>query len=163
MHKKQDTIEASLGSWPSGGTAAWPPADSGLQPLTSAATQLENIQRADVGGGPFPGSSWCHCSGLEPGLAGSVWTGLTWDADDELREKARYSVVIYNVKLSKDGKPNGDVSGNLPFALSSTSLSESLLSSVTANKSHVSLAKTTILHCKKMCRMKSNFLWIIIM
>ena len=145
-------------SWPSGGTAAWPPADSGLQPSTSAATLLENIQRADAGAGPFPGSSWYRCSGLEPGLAGSIWTGLTWDADVELREKARYNVVIYNVKLSKDDEPNGDVSGDLPFALSSTSLSESLLSSVTANKSHVSLVKTTILHYKKMCRLKFNFL-----
>jgi len=79
--------------WPLEGTAVWPLADSGHRPSTSAATQLRNTQRADAGVPESRFQRWCCCSG--PGLVGSVWTGLTRDADDELtKRKVRYSVVM---------------------------------------------------------------------
>lgn len=128
-HKKQTKIQAPLCFWPSGGTAAWPLAGSGHRPSTSAVTQLENIQRADAGGAPVPGNCWYRCSGLEPGLAGWVWTGLTRDADDELEKRKVRDTRVINWRCQKKLK----LISVVPFALSSTSLSESLFSSVTAN------------------------------
>lgn len=104
--KSKQRFNHSLCSWPSGGTAAWPRADSGHRPSTSAGTRLENIQRADAGGAPVPESCWYRCTGLESFLDGSVWTGLirAADADAELdKRKVRDGYVIH-VKRCKSLK-----------------------------------------------------------